>query len=512
MRENSPGGVMASVEDVVASSMSINSRLPAQLEKALERNIVLRIGWTTNGEPVPKDGELGLCPNLPEGSKVRSLGYLGPFTAAFGQGGTYTHQGDVGSFLGAGNNGNKITCERTAGPYAGYGQKSGRITILDGAGDDAGAKMTGGLLIIRGDAGIRIGGGMSGGDIIVHGDVSGDPGAGMSGGRIIVNGRCPSPPPGVQLRTLEKSEVTQINKLLGDDDLQIPADAVCLVAEGAFIEGKMASCRDDFSGISLVPNTSNHLPNHSTCDTVSLIGNEEALALPIPLLPYIPDGVQDDLFHPCLVRDNPRDCDIVMIDSDNMATAAGLVKSAAGFAIDMDSLPRLDGAAIDGLLISLRCIAGPLSKILMVRGVNQSPALHADSQHHGIDVAISVLNDGSGLCAAGALPLVGRSATSTLDETCKAALWLPWSASSEDLAILCASNISFTICPAPDEDVAGWIAQISADLSAHLNRLGLASIDALTRTNLRACDQDSAAVSGLRLAGYDRPMPHWFAR
>ena len=58
MKENITGGVMATVEEVVASSMSINSRLPAQLEKALERNIVLRIGWTTNGDPVPKDGEL----------------------------------------------------------------------------------------------------------------------------------------------------------------------------------------------------------------------------------------------------------------------------------------------------------------------------------------------------------------------------------------------------------------------------------------------------------------------
>ena len=512
MRENAPRGVMASIEDVVASSMSINSRLPAQLEKALERNIVLRIGWTTSGEPVPKDGELGLCPNLPDGSKVRSLGYLGPFTAAFGHGGTYTHQGEIGSFLGAGNNGNKITCERNAGSCAGYGQRSGRITILDGVGDDAGAKMSGGLIVIRGNAGIRIGGGMSGGDIVVHGDVGGDPGAGMSGGRIIVNGRCPSPPPGVLLRTLKKTEVTQINKLLGEDDLQIPADAVCLVSDGDLTEGIMASCREDFSGISLLPTTVNHFPNHSTCDTVSLIGNEDALALPIPLLPYIPNGVNDNLFHPCLVRENPRDCDIVIIDSNNFADAANLVKSSAGFAIDMDSLPRLDGSAIDGLLVALRCIAGPLSKVLMIRGVGQSAALHADAQHHGADAAASVLNDGSGLCAAAALPLVGRSATTSLDENCKASLWLPWSATSEDLAILCASNISFTICPAPDENIAGWIAQVTAGLSAHLNRLGLASIDSLTRANLRACDQDTAAVSGLRLAGYDRPMPHWFAR
>ena len=60
---------MPSIEEVVASSMSINSRLPAQLEKALERNIVLRIGWTTNGDPVPKDGEHV----LPAASKPQTL-------------------------------------------------------------------------------------------------------------------------------------------------------------------------------------------------------------------------------------------------------------------------------------------------------------------------------------------------------------------------------------------------------------------------------------------------------
>jgi len=512
MKENTHGWLMASIEEVVASSMSINSRLPAQLEKALERNIVLRIGWTTNGDPVPKDGELGLCPNLPKGSKVRSLGNLGPFTAAFGQGGTYTHQGDVGSYLGAGNDGNKITCERTAGPCAGFGQKSGRITILDGAGDDAGAKMSGGLLIIRGDSGIRIGGGMSGGDIIVHGDVGGDPGAGMTGGRIIINGRCPTPPPGVLLRTLEKSEVKEINKLLGDDDLQIPADSVCLAPDGDRIEGIMAECREDLSGISLLPMTTSHNPSYSTCDTVVLVGADDALAFPIPLLPYVPKGVKDDLFHPCLVRENPRDCDIAIIDSENIANAAQLVQSSAGFAIDMDSLPKLDGSGIDGILVALRCVAGPKAKVMLIRGVGQSASLHSDSQHHGVDAAISVLNDGSGISAAASLPMVGRSASADLEEGCLAAMWLPWSATSEDLAILCASNVSFTICPAPDENIAGWINQVTSGLSAHLNRLGLASIDSLSRANLRACDQDTAGVSGLRLAGYDRPMPHWFAR
>ncbi len=503
---------MADIDELIASSMSINSRLPAQLEKALERNIVLRIGWTTSGEPVPKNGELGLCPALPDGAKVRSLGSLGPFTAAFGQGGTYTHQGEAGSFLGAGNDGNKISCEREAGNCVGYGMREGRITVLDGVGDDAGAKMQGGLLIIRGDAGLRIGGGMRDGLIVVHGDVGADPGAGMYGGRIVINGRCPSTPPGVTLRPLTKKEADEINKLLGDDDLEIPPDAVCLVSDGEPVEPIMASCREDLSGVAIVPATTHHNPSHSTTDTVTLIGSEDALALPIPLLPYIPEGVSDDLFHPCLVRRNPRDCDIVILDSYNLCDVPELAEKAAGFAIDLDCLPRLDGAAIDGLLVSLRSVAGPIAKTLMLRGLSQTAALHADSSHHGVEAAISVLDDGSGLSAAAALPIVGRSASNQLDDECPAALWLPWSASSEDLVVLCASNISFAISPAPDENVAGWIASLTSSLQAQLNRLGLSSIDELTRANLRACDQDTGAVSGLRLAGYDRPMPHWFAR
>ena len=83
------------------------------------------------------------------------------------------------------------------------------------------------------------------------------------------------------------------------------------------------------------------------------------------------------------------------------------------------------------------------------------------------------------------MPLVGRSASSNLNDNCSAAMWLPWSATSEDIAILCASNVGFVICPTPDENVLGWISQVTAGLSAHLNRLGVASIDSLSRSNLR---------------------------
>jgi len=507
---------MAATDDVVERSMSINSRLPAQLEKALERNIVLRIGWTTSGDPVPKNGELGLCPHLPEGARIRSLGELGPFTAAFGKGGTFTHQGNCDSFLGAGNDGNNITCEREAGSYLAFGQRSGRITVLDGASDDAGAMMSGGLVVIRGDAGSRIGGGMSGGDIVVHGDVGPDPGAGMSGGRIIINGRCPSPPPGVILRPLEKKEATEINSLLGESDLQVPADAVCLVSDGVPEKGVMIKCTNDFSGISIVSGEETHNPSYSTCDTVTLLGerenDENALALSIPAIPFVPTGVKSDLHYPCLVRENPRDVDLVLIDADNLADAGDLVSNSSGFAIDMSSLPHLDSAAIDGLLVALRGIAGMDARVLLVNGVGLTALLHTNAAHHQADCAVSIIEDGSGICAAATLPIVGRSANAHLSSNCKAVVMLPWVATAEDLIILCASNISFAITPIPEEQIENWISETGANLMAHLNRLGLSTIDSLSRINLRACDQDTAAVSGLRLAGYDRPLPHWFAR
>ena len=39
--------------------------------------------------------------------------------------------------------------------------------------------------------------------------------------------------------------------------------------------------------------------------------------------------------------------------------------------------------------------------------------------------------------------------------------------------------------------------------------LGVDGLEKVTRRNLRALDYDTAAISGLRLVGYDRPLPMW---
>jgi hypothetical protein len=506
---------MAADLDLVELSLKINAKLPPQLEKAVERNVVLRIGWTSSGDQVPKNGELGLCPNLPLKSKVRSLGVLGSFVAAFGKGGTYTHQGEIGSFFGAGNDGNTLSCERNAADYTGFRMSSGRITILDGVGNNAGSMIKGGTIVIRGDAGSRIGSGMEGGLIVVHGDVGPDPGTGMSGGRIIINGRCPSPPPGVALRPLKASEVKEINSALKDKDLQIPPDAVCLVCDGEKADFLSRTCSADFSAIAIVSNRNEHRL-HGTTDTITIIGERggqgDALALPIPMLPLLDSGKNVKILHPCLVKSEPRNIDVLLLDSENMAMAGEWLAIAAGFAIDLSTIPPLNAEAMEGLLVALRSMCGLAAPFALIHNLSHTEFLHQTAKLHGADAAISILDDGTGIPAAAALPIIGRSAAATLDGTdCSAAIILPWSANHDDLAIVSASGMGFAISK-PKDDLEQWISSLEAGLANHLSRAGLASIDELSRSNLRANDYDTAAISGIRLTGYDRPLPHWFAR
>ena len=42
--------------------------------------------------------------------------------------------------------------------------------------------------------------------------------------------------------------------------------------------------------------------------------------------------------------------------------------------------------------------------------------------------------------------------------------------------------------------------------------LGIDALEKLNRRHLRALEHDTAAQSGLRLAGYDRPLPQWMGQ
>jgi hypothetical protein len=57
-----------------------------------------------------------------------------------------------------------------------------------------------------------------------------------------------------------------------------------------------------------------------------------------------------------------------------------------------------------------------------------------------------------------------------------------------------------------------WLAQFADELRGRMTDLGIDALERLTRRNLRALEHDTAAQSGLRLAGYDRPLPQWMGQ
>jgi len=525
---------MADVSDVVQRSMSINEKLGPRLQAAAEQNAILRIGWTNAGDAVPKNGELGLCPGLPNGSRIRALGVLGSWVSAFGTGGSFTIQGDAGSFLGAGNDGTTIVCERMAANFTGYRMRSGIITVLDGCGNDTGACMEGGVLVVRGASGQRIGGGMKDGLIVVHGDVGPDPGAGMEGGHIVINGRCPTPPPGVVLRPLSAKEVKEINTLLDDETLHVPGDAVCLTPQdGLKVEsfGHTVSA-GDLSQVGLMGSKNPPIPRYATVDTVALIGVSEevqSLALPLPMLPYVEtasnmehDATGDETAtevlnrHPVMTSQQPRPVDVLLVSDSNLLDLGSELPTAGGFGIDFDNLPNMNAEEVDGLLVALRSLAKEHAPVIFVQGISRIQSLHQRAEYHSVDVAMVRIEDGSGLSEAAALPMTGRSKKAHITTpTVQTGFLLGFAANGHDLAVLVASGANIISCEAPmadGMDIAYWLQGTQEELAQHLRRIGVDSIDLLDRSYLRALDHETAAVSGLRLSGYDRPLPHWFAR
>ena len=56
---------MSNIREEVLRSIKLNEDLSKLMEQALELDRTIKIGWTRDGEPNPKDGETGIAPALP---------------------------------------------------------------------------------------------------------------------------------------------------------------------------------------------------------------------------------------------------------------------------------------------------------------------------------------------------------------------------------------------------------------------------------------------------------------
>ncbi len=77
------------------------------------------------------------------------------------------------------------------------------------------------------------------------------------------------------------------------------------------------------------------------------------------------------------------------------------------------------------------------------------------------------------------------------------------------MLIVKAAGCSGIVAPPTDDDIESEIHRLDGNLRGWMRELGISGMSQINRKNLRALDYETAAISGLRLVGYDRPLPMW---
>lgn len=495
----------------------------------------IKIGWGSQGDAKPKEGEIGIAPHLPEGARIRLLGNLGDFTSACSKGGTFTLEGNALGWFGAWNSGGTLVVERDVASRCGHGMSAGRIFVHGSVTDDAGGSMSGGELIVRGHTGRRLGIGMADGLIVVIGDCNADAGQGMTGGRIIVDGRCLPEGEGAKQRQLTKAEHKEISGLLKEHDQKISTDAIVIESDSDNTIPSNAPEEvvwGDFSDIGIMSGDT-PLDTSSPIDVITLMtrGEEdEGIVFPLPVLPRVDSGkgLNGLLLsnQPCLVKSDPRPIDIVCIDSENILHADSLLSAGGGLLLDLDGLPPLFDGEVAGLLTALRCHLGEEFPVLIAGRVDRVNNLHRMASDQEIDAVLIRIATPAAMSAAATLPRVGLSARDAgVTDSVIQILDLPWNAKSDDVVISIAAGCGLISADpfselesipstqkARAEALESWLSSFAANLRGRMTDLGIDALEKLTRRNLRALEHETAAQSGLRLAGYDRPLPQWLGQ
>ena len=394
--------------------------------------------------------------------------------------------------------------------------------------------MNDGLIVVKGDVGQRIGNGMTGGTIIVQGDVGNNAGCGMKNGMIVIEGRCPTPPQGTQLRPLTAKELKDVNAKIDVHSMKLSNDAFCLVSSNNVeyhIDGSTVSS-GDLSSIAITPMDETPLIENHDVDTAALIHgvDDEALPilLPLPILPYVPDGsvltveanstgrLSRIQTQPFLVEEHPRPIDVLHLNLRSLVTLNEYSGSVAGACLDFDSLPHMNDEELEGLLVVLRTLLSPECPLLSCQGISRIQSHHKRAVYHNVQVAVSRIEDGTGIPEAATLPIIGRSVKTNLESTgTMAALEFGFTCDAHDIIVARCAGAQFVVTQPPvleTDDMEFWLQGLFLDMERTLRGLGLESIDQVQRAHLRALDYDTAAISGLRMVGYERPLPHWFAR
>ena len=509
------------MRDGASKSIKLNRDLDRLVEKALEQGRPVKIGWGRAGDENPRQGDFGVMTHLPEGARVLCLGDLGECAGSANRGGTLTIRGGAGSMLGSFHSSGKTVVEKDVGGRVGFKMSGGEISIQGSVGEEAGAGMTGGVILVRGHAGGSLGAGMSGGDILVMGSVGSDPGIGMNGGRILISGSCPPPPEGVEMRSVTKKEISEFEELLSPIGASLNQDALVLEASSDHSPTDWISdfsISEGFENISLFPNE-DPLPEHSPLDHLTLLvpdGLEsDGILLQIPWIIRCETTNGAEEWGSCeasaIVTKEPRGNDMLLVGREGLVDSIEYLPECSALVFDISEFPGLNDAEIEAILVSL-CSRMDDSSIVLLRGnIARVEHLFRLVMDLELDGAIVDCATASGSRLASSLPKIGLASKAIGVGSAGKFVFIEIrdEPNAKDLLIAIGSGCTGIVAPCSDGDLSSKIRQLESEVKGWMREIGVDRIDRIGRRNLRADDYDTAAISGLRLIGFDRPLKMW---
>ena len=493
-----------------AKSIKLNRDLDKMLAQAIERDLLVRIGWGREGDEKPKNGEIGALSMLPENSRSLLLGDLGEGAGLLNRGGTTTIQGSVSSIAGGWMSSGRLVIEKDSGSRTGFYMSGGSIVVHGSVGNFSGSNMSGGTLLIRGDAGSNLGTSMVGGTIILMGSADLGLGSHMSGGVIVVCGNHQH----TDNSEMKYGRLSDIPKealdLASSLGIEIPSQATVLLNAVDPPKDKLPILErgQNFTGIGIIASGTGRNDPHISPDVSALIKSRTEGGAEVVLpRPWIEIHETSTKHGSSIVLKDPKPEDLLIIGSHNVGNLGRGSVDCSGFVLDIDSLPTLNDAEVEALIVSVRSRMAPGSLVILSDRVDRVDELARRCKELELD---GILVDTISLDSAGptvALPRIGMAnKRHRISENGGFVLIrLGGKTSPKMLIIAKSAGIDAVVSPELDSSDLDF----DSRLRGILREMGLSSISSTNRSNIRALDHNVAMQTGLRLVGLERPLPTW---
>ena len=460
-------------------------------------------------DPTPGDINSRLLERLVDSDTVaaKRLEPMACIAVGFPKGKTATFDGTGGDNFGGLNRGAQLILNGGAGRLAGNSMLAGEIIVNGSAGSGAGHGLAGGTLVVQGsvrgsaaagmldgellvagDVDGSLGTGMQGGTVAVAGDVSGDVARYMAGGKLFIAGNFTPPEAGAKPAAPSERKIVQ--KLLqehGIDPHGLEFQSVSGTTVARPPELEREELPELLSRLRLVEAVLKRRPRRPGLDPVNpglTLGPDtgEPLNLTIPLLWQGEHAPQMATWE---VGGRPPDfgkCNLAIIDLSAGRLPRRLDMERSDDLVNVVELVRQDTR--NRVPVLVRLPAGDLSGDMGVLSGTAPDGVILAPGGVPMEAALSAARD-SGLLVLAEMPRA--SANDVLK-----------------LLALGGAGVMLT-----GKVTLDWLGKLGDKLTHGIGALGAGSADDLGPENLRALDQEAAALTGVPLAGYDAPLPMW---